>query len=150
MKRVYGSHQIEEAIRPYLRKKDWALLDCRIYPFDIYQTLYGSKEGKNVAQMLEQLLTTIIEEIGATEDVLGFESFDHFVIITSEAVAPKMKETLKSRFNSDVLAHYSPLDRERGYMVSGDNEKIELMHMSVGLVLSSGSQRRPLGDILNK
>jgi hypothetical protein len=150
MKRVYGSHQIEEEIRPYLRKKGWALLDCRIYPFDIYQTFYGSKEGEKVAQMLEQLISKVIEEMGMPEHVLGFESVDHFVIITSEAVASKIKETLKARFNSEVLTHYSTLDREHGYMVGSDNEKIELMHMSIGIFSPSGDQMRHIGDILNK
>jgi hypothetical protein len=137
MKRVYGTHQIEEAIRLYLRKKDWALLDCRINYFDAYQTLYDSKQAEKVTQMLEQLISEVVEDIGRPEDVLGFESADHFMMITSETAAPKIKELLKSRFNSEILAHYSNLNRERGYMLSSDHEKIPFMHLSVGIVIPS-------------
>jgi hypothetical protein len=137
MKRVYGTHQIEGAIRPYLRKKDWALLDCRIDFFDAYRTLYASQEAEKVTQMLEQLISEVVDEIDGLEVVLGSESADHFVMVTSEIAAPKIKEALKSRFNSEILSHCTNLDRERGYMISSDNEKIPFMHLSVGIVIPS-------------
>lgn len=71
MKRVYGSHQIEEAIRPYLRKKDWVPIDCRITHFDAYQSLCGSNEADKVTQMLDPLISTVLEKMGASGDVLG-------------------------------------------------------------------------------
>jgi hypothetical protein len=54
MKRVYGSLQIAEEIHPYLRKKDWAFIDCRITHFDAYQSLYGSKETDKVTNRMQE------------------------------------------------------------------------------------------------
>ena len=139
LKRVYGTQKIEEAIRPYLRKKDWALLDCQINFFGDYQTLYGPKEAEKVTQMLEELISEVLEKIGGPEDVLGSDSANHFVMITSEIAAPKVRERLKTRFNTDITNHYSAVDRERGYMVGRNNERVLFMHLSVGIVLSDRS-----------
>ena len=135
MKRVFGTLEIEKAVRPYLRRKGWAFLDCRISYFEAYQSFYGAVEADKVSQMFEQLIGKVLEELGTPEDVLGSDAADQFVIITSEAaMALKIKATLKTKFNSEVLTYYSALDREHNYILAENQYKVPLMSLSVGVV----------------
>ncbi len=137
MKRVYGTHEIEESLRPYLRRKGWAFLDCKISYFEVYQSCYGAVEADKVSQMVEQLIGKVLEEVGTPEDVLGSDAADHFTIITSESMALKIKETLKGRFNINILTYYSPPDCEHKYILDDNGNKVPLMSLSVGAVSSN-------------
>ena len=140
MRKIHGKHQIEEVMRQRIRKKKLlALLDCRIDWFESYQTLYGIKESEKVVQILEQILSSVVDEIGDSENVLGYDTESHFVIITSNAFASKINEALKTRFNTEIVNYYSAIDRQRGYMVHDNNENIPFMHLSIGIALSDRS-----------
>lgn len=67
---------------------------------------------------------------------LAVSGGSNFVVVTTTAIAPKLKEQLKARFNAEVLKFYSALDREHGYILAknskGDERQVPLMRLAIG------------------
>ena len=58
-----------------------------------------------------------------------------FVILTGAADAAALAKHLQTRFNEEILAHYSFMDREQGYLLlrgaGGNMAQAPLMTMTV-------------------
>lgn len=129
---------IEEQLRRIIRQPAWALMDVRINHFDTFKDVYGFVAGDDVLRFTAMMIGEVIDDQGTQDDFIGHAGGDSFIIITSDENAPKIRQSLKTRFSEDVLAHYSFIDREQGYVVtineSGQQIKTPLMSMSVGIV----------------
>jgi len=55
-------------------------------------------------------------------------------------------EKLTERFGKEIVQHYSFIDRERGYMLDGDEQK-DLMSLSVGSVSTRTHQFSDIREI---
>jgi PleD family two-component response regulator len=139
---------IEDQLRRIIRTQSWALLDCRILHFDKFRDGYGFIAGDEVLRFTSLLLGEVVDEAGTPNDFIGHPGGDNFVIITTAAAAPKVRERLKARFAKEVPTHYSFMDRERGHILAKDNDgvevKVPLMRLAVGPV---SSETRQFSDI---
>lgn len=139
---------IEDQLRRIIRTQGWALLDCRILHFDKFRDGYGFIAGDEVLRFTSLLMGEVVDEAGTPNDFIGHPGGDNFVILTTAAAAPKVRERLKARFAKEALTHYSFIDREQGYVLSKDNDgvemKIPLMRLAVGLL---SSETRQFSDI---
>jgi len=129
---------IEEQLRRIIRKQDWALLDIRINHFDAFGDVYGFVAGDDVLRSTGMLFGETIDELGTASDFIGHTGGDHFVVITSQSAAGKMRDRLKDRFAAEILTHYSFLDRDQGFIKvnhpDGLSQKIPFMSLSAGIV----------------
>jgi len=132
---------IEDQLRQIIREKGWALLDIRINHFEAFRDVYGFVAGDDVLRFTAMLLSEVVDELGTPDDFIGHAGGDNFIIITSETVAPSIKQRLKTRFAEEVLSHYNFIDRQQGYMVApnkeGVLEKVPFMSLSIGILPSS-------------
>ncbi|MFO3796932.1 MAG: response regulator, partial [Anaerolineales bacterium] len=96
----------------------------------------------DVLRFTAMLLSEVVDELGTPDDFIGHPGGDNFIIVTSEAVAPSIKQRLKSRFAEEVLTHYNFIDRQQGYMVApnkdGILEKVPFMTLAIGILPSTG------------
>jgi PleD family two-component response regulator len=131
---------IEDHLRRIIRTKGWALLDCRLMHFERFKDVYGFIAGDEVLRFTSLLLGEVVDEAGTANDFIGHPGGDNFVLITTTAAGPKIRDRLKARFKSEVLVHYSFVDRERGFITAkgqeGHDVQVPLMDLSVGLVSS--------------
>jgi PleD family two-component response regulator len=129
---------IEEQLRRIIRKQDWALLDVRINHFDSFGDVYGFVAADDVLRFTAMLIGEVIDDLGTAGDFIGHTGGDHFVIITSQAAAVRTRNRLKGRFATEILTHYSFLDREQGFVnvtrPEGVSQKIPFMTLSAGIV----------------
>ena len=139
---------IEEQLRKIIRQQDWSLLDCRIMHFERFKDVYGFIAGDEVLRFTSLLLGEVVDEAGTSNDFIGHPGGDNFVVVTTAAAAPKVRERLKTRFAAEVVSHYSFMDREQGYVIAKDNDGIEvkvpLMRLAIGPV---SSETRQFSDI---
>ncbi len=139
---------IEDQLRRMIRTPDWALLDCRIQHFDRFRDVYGFISGDEVLRFTAMLMGEAIDEAGTANDFIGHPGGDNFVLITTAANVAKIRERLKSRFKSEVQAHYNFMDREQGYIIAKDSDgkeiQVPLMALAVGAV---SVQTREFSDI---
>lgn len=142
---------IEDQLRRIIRTQGWALLDCRILHFDKFRDGYGFIAGDEVLRFTSLLMGEVVDEAGTPNDFIGHPGGDNFVILTTAAAAPKVRERLKNRFAKEAPTHYSFMDREQGYILSKDNDgvemKIPLMRLAVGLLNSETHQFSDIREI---
>ena len=129
---------IEEQLRRIIREKDWALMDVRINHFEDFGNVYGFVASDDVVRFTAMLISEIIDGEGAETDFIGHVGGDNFVIITNQEAATPIRQQLKMRFASEILTHYSFLDRQQGYIqvpiTSDKYERAPFMTLSIGLV----------------
>lgn len=129
---------IEEQLRQVIHKTGWAFMDMRLNDFEAYKEVYGFIAGDNVLRYMAILLSEVVDEVGSAEDFIGHPGNDHFVILTTEQKAGLIRERLKARFAEEIVAHYSFLDRQRGFIevINGNGQAMRspLMTLSVGMI----------------
>jgi DNA-binding response OmpR family regulator len=139
---------IEDHLRRIIRTQGWALLDCRLTGFERFKDAYGFIAGDEVLRFTSIVLGEVVDEAGTANDFIGHPGGDNFVVVTTAAAGPRVRDRLKSRFNDEILTHYSFVDRERGYVVGkgpdGQETQSPLMTLAVGLV---NSETRSFSDI---
>jgi PleD family two-component response regulator len=129
---------IEEQLRRIIRLDSWTFMDMRILHFDAFKDVYGFVAGDDVLRFTAMLIGEVVDEIGTLNDFIGHAGGDSFVVITTEAAAPKIRERIKERFDEEVLSHYNFMDREQGYIMTtdaeGNGQKSPLMTLAIGEV----------------
>jgi len=113
--------------------------------------VYGFIAGDEVLRFTSLLLGEVVDEAGTANDFIGHPGGDNFVVVTTAAAGPRIRDRLKERFKHEVLTHYNYIDRERGYIVAkgpdGTEEQVPLMSLSVGLVSSDTRQFSDIREI---
>ncbi|MEJ5202242.1 MAG: response regulator [Anaerolineales bacterium] len=132
---------IEDQLRKVIRQKGWAFMDVRINAFEPFKDVYGFIAANDVLRFTGMLLGEVVDQYGTSNDFIGHAGGDNFVIITTESAAPSIRQTLKSRFGTEVLSHYNYLDRQQGFIMAPDEngriQKAPLMSLTVGTVSPS-------------
>jgi len=132
---------IEEQLRRIIREKDWALLDMRINHFDPFKDVYGFVASDDVMRFAAMVIGEVVDELGSRNDFIGHAGSDNFIVITTDAAAPGIKQRVKERFSAEVQTNYNFIDRQQGFMqapqADGGMEKVPFMTMSVGIVSPS-------------
>jgi DNA-binding response OmpR family regulator len=142
---------IEEQLRRIIRLQGWALMDARIDYYDAFQEVYGFVAAADVLRFTAMLMGEVVDDVGMPSDFIGHAGGDNFILICSEERAPAIYQRLKSRFATEVLSHYSFMDREQGYIItydeSGQPVKTPLMALSIGVVSPSNRQFTDIREI---
>ncbi len=129
---------IEDQLRRTIRESSWAYLDVRINHFEPFRDVYGFVAGDDVLRFTAMLLGEVVDELGTPNDFIGHAGGDNFIVITTEAAAPAIRQRLKERFAEEVQTHYNFLDRQQGYIqapnAEGKMEKVPLMTLAIGIV----------------
>lgn len=132
---------IEDQLRRIIRLDSWTFMDIRINHFDAFKDAYGFVAGDEVLRFTAMLLAEILDEYGTSQDFVGHVGGDNFIVITTEDAAAVVASRLQQRFNSEIQAHYSFLDREQGYITTlgsnGKDEQSPLMSLAIGSVSPS-------------
>lgn len=138
---------IEEHLRELMRNSaDWSYIDVKITNFEPFKEIYGWQAGDEVIRATALMMADILEQQGTSEDFAGHPSNDNFVLISHANNVAQLIESLQTRFGTEILQHYSFIDRERGYMLVGDEQK-SLMALSVGSVSTKTHQFSDIREI---
>jgi PleD family two-component response regulator len=138
---------IEEHLRSLMRgSKDWAYVDIKINNFEPFGEVYGWQAADEVIRATSLMIAEIIDQQGTPDDFIGHPGRDNFVIITHAEDPDTMTEQLAERFDKEIQQHYSFIDRERGYMLDGDDQK-DLMKMLIGSVSTRTHQFSDIREI---
>ena len=142
---------IEEQLRKIIQKQNWAFMDVRINHYEAFKEAYGFVAGDDVLRFTAMLIGEVLDELGSSNDFVGHAGGDNFVIITAAERADAIRERLKTRYATEVLAHYSFIDREQGFIrtvgKSGQPEQAPLMKMAIGSVSPAEYQFADIREI---
>jgi len=142
-----SSGLIEEKLRSLITEtRTWTYIDAKILNSEPFKDVYGFVAWNEVLRFASLLLGEIIDEYGTPHDFLGHPGNDNFAIITYTEDAKALEKALIKKFNEDIQQHYSFIDRERGKLVHGDEEK-PLMTMLLGAVSSANQKFSDIREI---
>ncbi len=146
-----AGRMIEDQLRQAIRKQSWALMDIRINHFDAFKEVYGFVAGDDVLRFTAMLIGEVVDEVGTNNDFIGHAGGDNFIILTTEADAPAIRDRLKARFATEVQTQYNFMDREQGYIIAngsnGQMVQTPLMSLSIGVVSPSQQQFADIREI---
>jgi PleD family two-component response regulator len=129
---------IEEQLKKLLQTKPWAVLYVGITQLKGFNDVYGFVAGDDLVRFAGITLTEIIDEIGTMEDFIGHIGSGDFMIIVPPESAEKIRQESIKRFAHGVGAFYSFRDRERGYVLTqddnGQEQHLPLATMAIGVV----------------
>lgn len=132
---------IEEQLRQIIRKEGFVFMDIRINHFNPFREVYSFIAGDDVLRFAAMLLNEVIEGYGKPDDFIGHVGSEYFVITTTQEIAPRLKEEIKTRFREGIITHYNFMDRQNGFISVpndlGEFDKFPLMSISVGMVSTS-------------
>jgi len=142
---------IEDQLRRMIRQHGWALMDVRINDFEAFKEVYGFVAGDDVLRFTAMLINEILDEMGTPNDFIGHIGGDNFIIIIPEENASEIKQRLQSRFEEEILTHYSFMDREQGFITTsgknGNPVKSPLMTLMIGTVSPTSHQFADIREI---
>ena len=134
-----GGRLIEEALNVRLSKNStfsFGYID--IDNFKYFNDVYGYVKGDRIIMQTAYILYTIIRKFGNKDDFIGHIGGDDFVFITSLDKSIAFCQNFICMFDNIIPFHYTPADRERGFIVARDrNKKVrkaDLVSVSVALI----------------
>ncbi|RMD51189.1 MAG: response regulator [Candidatus Thermofonsia bacterium] len=135
-----SSRLIEEQLRNLVRSDDWSYIHIGIDNMGPFNDTYGFVAGDEVLRFTSLLINEVIDIYGTPDDFAGHASNDNFIIISKSENVSQMVEDLRNRFDKEILAHYSFMDREQGGIYLSDGTVAPIMRLSIGVV--SGRTQR--------
>lgn len=142
-----SSGLIEEKLRKLITEsRTWTYFDAKILNSEPFKDVYGFVAWNEVLRFTALLLGEVIDQLGTPDDFLGHPGNDNFILVTYSEKAKDLEKTLVERFNQNVQQHYSFIDRERGKIIHGDEEK-PLMTLAVGTVSNANQKYSDIREI---
>lgn len=139
-----GGRLIEETLAEKIKKGavfSFGYID--IDNFKYFNDVYGYLMGDRVIKQTAYMLYMTVRNFGNSSDFIGHIGGDDFVFITSLDKYKKICRNFIQMFDRVIPFHYSPEDRERGFIITKDRsnrlKKIPLMSATVALINKTGS-----------
>jgi GGDEF domain-containing protein len=100
----------------------WHVLEAHLDSFQPFLDQNGFVAGDDVLKFTAHLLREVTDQHGTAEDFIGHAAHDTFLVLTGAADPAALAGHMQARFNEDVLAHYSFMDREQGHILIRDRD----------------------------
>ena len=142
---------IEDHLRRIIRSENWSLMDVRINHFQPFKEEYGFVAADDVLRFTAMILNEIVDQLGSKDDFIGHAGGDNFIIVTTKDVVQNIRESIKSRFEEQILTHYNFMDRDQGHIIitddAGEQKQVDLMSVGVGVVSADEYQFADIREI---
>jgi PleD family two-component response regulator len=107
---------VQERVRALADEYGWYKIDFGIANFEAFRDLYGFMSGEEVLSFAARLVGEVMQTAGTPDDFVGQRSDTEFVIVARLDNGPIIRGLLERRFNEEVAAFYSFVEREQGYI----------------------------------
>lgn len=142
-----SSALIEDTLRRLVTEsKPWTYIDTKIMSSEPFKDIYGFVAWNEVQRFMALLMGEVIDEHGTQNDFVGHPGNDNFILVTYSTKSQDLQEALVKRFDEEVQQHYSFIDRERGKIIHGDEEK-PLMSLAIGSVSNQNQRYSDIREI---
>lgn len=119
--------------------------------FKAYNDTYGFEHGDEVIRETARILIRTTQECGNTDDFIGHIGGDDYVVITTPDKVDPLCQKIIAYFDNTMPTFYNETDRTNGYILAhsrkGDQQKIPLLSISIGVVSNETRPIRHLGEI---
>jgi len=134
--------QVEKRIKDNYK---FTVIYCDINKFKAFNDKYGIAKGDEVIKFFADITKEAIRTYGNTDDFVGHEGGDDFILITSLDKAEPVADAIIKEFDKRIVTFYDPKDLDRGYIIShardGSIARFPIMSVSLAGVTNA---HRPL------
>lgn len=149
-----GNVALEKELDTVLRRDQRiCLMYADLDNFKVYNDVYGFKKGDQIILLLARILSWAIGRHGSPGDFLAHVGGDDFVAIVDPKRADRIGKAVVRCFKRLAPLHYSPEDRQRGWILGkgrdGHERQFPLVSVSIAIVerKCAGCTLQSLGEI---
>ena len=106
--------------------------------FKCFNDVYGFEHGDRVIKMTSDIIQSVDNQYGLSEDLVGHIGGDDFVVVTVPEKAAILAGEIIKRFDAEIPKYYSDEDRRRGNLLAvsrrGIVQEIPIMSISIAHV----------------
>jgi diguanylate cyclase (GGDEF)-like protein len=121
--------------------------------FKAYNDKYGLANGDEAIKLCADVLKEAMKAKGNSDDLLGHEGGDDFVLITTPDKAEEVGKMVTAEFDKKITPLYNEEDRQRGYIVAhsrdGELKKFPIMAISIAGVSNEKRSIASYAEITN-
>jgi DNA-binding response OmpR family regulator len=118
---------IDERLSECLTNDDWALLLVTVENLEDFREAYGFVASDDVLRALSLMIHNAIREVGSPSDFVGQYGPAQFILVTTPAILPVLRERIGSRLEQS-LDYFYPL-KDRGRTDVGNRLAISLKQL---------------------
>jgi len=124
---------LQDQLKRAAGQPGWWKVEGRIDSFRSFVDSHGFAAGDDVLKFAAHLLREVVHADGAPDDFIGHPVNDTFLILTAAPDPAALGEKLRARFDEEVQAHYSFMDREQGYVLlrNADGQPVQAPLMTL-------------------
>ncbi|MBX3064390.1 MAG: response regulator [Anaerolineae bacterium] len=120
------------------RRLDCTEIDLHIAGLRHFHDVYGFIATGQLLQFFSYTVTETIATLGTIDDLAGVYNEDHYVLFTMTPHINHLVSTLKHRFDDGSKCFYNFIDRDRGYLIIGENggkrQTVPLMQLTISRI----------------
>ncbi|MFW6172914.1 MAG: response regulator [Elusimicrobiota bacterium] len=147
-----GNSAVVKEIEGRIKEKnDYAVLYCDLDRFKAYNDYYGFHRGDEVIKATARVIVNAVKKFDMISGFVGHIGGDDFIaVISDKKIVPVCREIIK-KFDDLIPTLYDEEDRQKGYIKTldrkGQEEKFEIMTMSIGVVTTREKTFSHVGEI---
>ena len=150
--RLPGNVSIANEISTHIEKGEpFAVCYIDLDQFKSLNDHYGFALGDRVISETARILIHVVETLGDSNDFIGHEGGDDFVVMTSPQHAERICQKIISDFNKISPSFYQEEDRKRGYILGRDRQgnrvKVPLVTVSIGIVTTENRKIHHVAEV---
>jgi hypothetical protein len=107
----------------------------------VFRDLYGFVTANEVLRFGGNLIAQLVNEHGSSEDFVGHRNgSEEFVIITTLAFGPPLRDALERRLTEELRSFYNFMERDQGYVLieDGSGKQVQKSLMSAQITILQG------------
>lgn len=103
---------MDARLREVLGEDNWAVMSISITNLDNFRDEYGFIAADDVLRAISMMIDNTVKEVGGAGDFIGHMAADHLLLVTTPAIAVKLKPLLQTRLAQAMDYFYPMRDRE--------------------------------------
>ena len=150
--RLPGNVSIANEISARIDKNEFfAVCYIDLDQFKSLNDRYGFTRGDQVISETARILLQAVETFGDSNDFVGHEGGDDFVVVTSPQKAETICQKIVTDFDIASPTFYNEEDRKQGYLMGLDRKgkrvKVPLVTVSIGIVTNESRRIEHVAEV---
>jgi len=149
-----GNVMIQEEVEKRIKAGEkFAVIYCDLDNFKAFNDKYGIHKGDDAIKLTGQLFREAVEQKGASDDFVGHEGGDDFLLVTIPERAEAISDYITSEFDKRVRQFYDKEDLQQGYIVAhardGTVKQFPIMSISLAGVTNQFRRIGTYAEVTN-
>jgi diguanylate cyclase (GGDEF)-like protein len=132
-----GNILIQDAVEKRIKKEEkFVVIYADLNNFKTFNDKWGLHQGDLVINMTADVIKEAVKMRGNSDDFVGHEGGDDFVVVTTPKKATEIAEQIIARFDQRIKSFYSKADTERRYFTAIGRDGLSHHFPIMGIALA--------------